>query len=191
MTDDGSVLPQGDIDAIFKQATGKDIVPPPPETKSVAPNNPPQPMVSPPVPETAPAPKAEPVAPSTPPVQTSPSAPSDDVLKKIQATLADLSQRIAKVEMDVTRFAQEDRAMPDVSVPVQRLSQKLAIVAKEVRRINGRTEGITRGLKNTPDYGIRNDFICEACGAHGFMAVPMRCTGCGTEGWWGWWPKKQ
>ncbi len=217
MSGDGSVLPQNEIDSLFKQATGKDIAPPPAATPA-APSAAPQPVASPVVPDTGPPQNVEPAAPKAIPVSLPPPAPSvnpappppppvpdaapapvsapspapsDDILKKIQANVADLTRRMAKVEVEISMLDQEEEVMPDLSIPVQRLSRRLDTVVKELQKVNSRTDGISRGLKGTPDYAIRDDFACESCGSRGFVAIPMRCTDCGSEGWWGWWPKKQ
>ncbi|MEE9399477.1 MAG: hypothetical protein V3V23_04335 [Dehalococcoidales bacterium] len=225
MSADGSVLPQNEIDSLFKQATGKDIASPP-----AAPSAAPQPVASPVVPDTGPpqnveaaAPKTIPVSPPPPalsvnqapppppapsmnptptppppvpdaapaPVSAPSPAPSEDILKKIQADVADLTRRMAKVEVEVSMLDREEEVTPDLSMPVQRLSRRLDTVVKELQKVNSRTDGISKGLKGTPDYASRDDFACESCGSRGFVAIPMRCTDCGSEGWWGWWPKKQ
>lgn len=186
MSDDGSVLPQTDIDAIFKQATGKSIAPPPiaePAPSDISPAS-----ASPVTPSTSPPQRTEPAAPT---VQTASPEPPDDTLMTIQATIADLVQRITTVETSVSRISHQERGVPDVSVPVQRLSQRLEAVVKDLQKVNGQVAGVLRGLGGTPGYGIRNSFTCESCGSHGLLAIPMKCTTCGNEGWWGWWPKEK
>ncbi len=190
INDTGSVLPQATIDALFKQATGKDIAQPP-EAKPTAPSATSQPPVSPVTPSTRPPQRAEPVAPSATPVQTPAPVPSDEVLKTLQATMTDLAQRITKVETSINRLSQKETEVPDASVPVQRLSQRLEAVVKDLQQVNSQVGRVLKGLEGTPDYGVRNSFTCESCGSHGFVAIPMRCTKCDGEGWWGWWPKKE
>ena len=188
--DAGSVLPQATIDALFKQATGNDIAPPP-EAKPTAPSVTPRPLAAPVTPSAGPTQRAEPVAPKATPVQTPSPVPSDEVLKTLQATVTDLTQRITKVETSINRLGQKEREVPDVSVVIQRLSHRLGAVVKDLQKVDNQVERVLRGLDGTPDYGMRNDFTCESCGSHGFIAIPMRCTSCGGEGWWGWWPKKK
>ncbi len=100
MSDGGSVLPQAEIDALFKQATGKSISPPP-VGEAGASGETPRPPASPATPSTKPSQEAEPATPSSP-VQTAAPTPSDDVLKTIQATLDDLAQRMTKVETNIS-----------------------------------------------------------------------------------------
>ncbi len=103
MSDGGSVLPQAEIDALFKQATGKSIVPPPVDEASssgAAPSSP----IRPAAPSTKAPQEVAPAVPSSSPplVQTAAPAPSDELLKTIQATLNDLAQRMTKVETNIS-----------------------------------------------------------------------------------------
>lgn len=179
MNDEGSVLPQNDIDALFKQATGKDI--------ASAPSSTPQPATSPPSSSAEPLQREEPAAPSVTPAPT----PSGNALKNIEATVADLAGRITKLEADISRFSRNGKGSADFSLPVRRLSQKLGVVANGVRKVNSQVVRIQRGLKGTPGYSLRSGFTCESCGSQSFVAIPMRCTSCGSEGWWGWWPREE
>ena len=36
----------------------------------------------------------------------------------------------------------------------------------------------------------RYEFICEGCGSKGWIATHIKCTECGRETWWGWWPER-
>ncbi len=178
MSDGGSVLPQAEIDALFKQATGKSISPPSGAEASAS--------------GKASYPSASPAEPSPGrPVQTAAPTPSDDVLKTIQATLDDLVQRMTKVETNISRLSQKEEKAADVRLPVQKLSQRLETVVKNLRKVDSQVSGVLRGLEGTPGYSIRSDFTCQSCGSHDFIAIPMRCTKCGSDGWWGWWPNEK
>ncbi len=190
MSDGGSVLPQAEIDALFKQATGKSIASPSVGEASTS-GEAPRPPTSPAEPSTKPPQEAEPALPNSIPVQTAAPAPSDDVLETIQATLDDLAQRMTRAETNISRLSQQGGGAPDVSASVQRLSQRLETVVKNLQKVNSQVDGVSKGLEGTPGYNIRNDFACKSCGSHGFIALPMRCTKCGEEGWWGWWPKEK
>jgi len=40
-----------------------------------------------------------------------------------------------------------------------------------------------------PLAGLRYQFKCD-CGAKGHIAAAVKCTACGKEVWWGWWPEE-
>jgi hypothetical protein len=148
MSDDGSVLPQAEIDSLFKQATGQDIAPPP-TAEPAAPNSAPRPAASPVTPSTRPPQKVEPAAPTATPLPTPAPAPSDEVLKTIQATVADLAQRVARLETSIGSLSQKQREVPDLSVTIQRLSQRLEAVVKDLQKVNSQVAGVLRGLEGT------------------------------------------
>ncbi len=229
MSEGGSVLPQAEIDAIFKQATGGSISPPsgakakvssgasppPPSPPTptpapveaaappapdpapveaaapAVPNPPPVQAAAPPVPDPVPVQAVAPPAPASPPVQPAAPSVSDDLLRAIQASLDELVERMAEVEANVGRLNQREGGTSGVNASVQRLSQRLETVVRNLQKVNGQVGGVLSGLERTPGYNIRDDFTCQSCGSHGFVALPMRCTGCGEEGWWGWWPKEK
>ncbi len=208
MSDGGSVLPQAEIDALFKQATGISISPPaidnpPGDEASVPPANsaPPTDELSQqreaPPPGSPPPKQAEPeatspaTAQSAAPVASSPSTPSTDSLREIGAVLDDLARRLGKVESSINQLNRKEWDAPDVSAPIKKISQKVTALDQNLQKVNGQVNRVMKGLKGTPGYGIRNDFSCTSCGSDGLIAIPMRCTKCGEEGWWGWWPKEK
>lgn len=186
---DGSVLPQNEIDALFKQATGKSIVPASTAVAPVVTSGTPEPVVSRPVAPVARSPQSRAATPPRAASERSLSpALGDGILKEIQASIADLAQRMSEVE---TNISQKNMETPDVSVNVQQISRRVETIVKDLQKTNIQVRGIMSGLEGTPDYNARRSFACESCGHSSFVAIPMRCTRCGSEGWWGWWPKEK
>ena len=60
----------------------------------------------------------------------------------------------------------------------------------QVLQLKEALKKITTNLKGTPGYGVRQSFNCEKCSDEGHVAVMYRCTKCGHERWYGWWPDK-
>ena len=177
MSDNGSVLAQSEIDNLFKKATGKNIASPPAAKPATSTTTSPPPT---PTPTSAPAPAPAPTL-----------APAPEILKSLETAVTNLAQRITKVETTISEFNEEKRQTTDVGVITRQLSQRLEAVVKDLQRVNSHDSGILSGLEGTPDYNIRNNFTCESCGVHGSVAIPIKCTRCGGEGWWGWWPEKE
>lgn len=189
MSEDGSVLPQSEIDALFKQATGKGIAPS--ASHSAAPSSTLKPQVNPVRPSISPQKTPRPATPSAIPSRPAAPRPSSEEIKALQATVAGLVQRMAKVEMPVRSRGQEEGKSPEVSIIVQQLSQRLEAMGRDLQKVSRRVTGITRGVADAPENGIHNGFVCQSCNAHGLVAIPIRCTVCGEESWWGWWPKEE
>ena len=190
MSDDGNVLPQAEIDALFKQATGR---------KLVAPEAPEQVNLS-PVPsgnQPKESPKAKVASPETTDPQSSTSfkadsskSPGTEKLDELMAALGKLTRRIENLEENISTLSQSKPDTTDNSDLERRLLQKIKNEEINLHKVNKRVNNILIRLKKTPGYGVRDNYTCKSCGSHGFMAIPMQCSNCGTQGWLGWWPEK-
>ena len=187
MSSDGNVLPQAEIDAIFKQATGRSIAAAPEEETA-----PPADVLSPPVNSAGKPPaasvKPEPEEPDSRPVKAQAPVPADGSLHQLQSTLDRLANRIEKIEAAIERLEQMEEKVAGVDDNVQQLSRELNAEVIKFKGINNRVKRMDKGLDGTPGYGARTDFTCDSCGSRGLIAIPMKCTNCGKEGWWGWRP---
>ena len=126
-------------------------------------------------------------------------------LQTIEATLATLVQmerneediddildRLRKIEETTNIDAILER-LEDIQATTSKPSlvkEDLNVVEAEMAKLSGRIEAITATLKDSIGYGIHRDFACRSCGAKGNVAITIRCTHCGKEGWMGWWPEK-
>jgi hypothetical protein len=68
----------------------------------------------------------------------------------------------------------------------QRLESRVEIL----ETISAGLQDIEARLDGTPALGLRQRFKCD-CGASGLVALHVRCTKCGRESYWGWWPEKE
>ncbi|MBN2238700.1 MAG: hypothetical protein JW712_02915 [Dehalococcoidales bacterium] len=186
MSDAGNILPQAEIDALFKQATGRNLsAPPEVEAAKIV------------VAQETPKPPAEPVQKQQKePVISRPAAPqppSTDTaeIDRILDVLSSLTKRIESIERNISELSQENASTPDISNTVSTLSRKINNESVNIKKINEQLTKITKALKGTPGYNARDTFVCSNCGSHGYLAVPMKCSNCGTEGMWGWYPQRK
>ncbi len=239
MDNNNSLLSQEEVDALFKQATGKTVERSlaPAVEQPAAPAQVVEPLPADPAPRQQPlasikasppadepaitikAPAAKPgVTINAPPVKPaasrsaapfvlkgpSPSPPLRPPLERqsvpgfsgtplpvdledITDSLVGISQRLSSLENRLERL---ERIRPQAAVqPAPALQEKVHRLAQQVRMLTSQMETIESGLKNTPDYNLRADFVCESCGAEGAITSRHRCSKCGREGWWGWWPR--
>ena len=56
--------------------------------------------------------------------------------------------------------------------------------------LSAKLEDIESRLDGTPTLGLKHRFKCD-CGTSGFVALHIKCTKCGRETYWGWWPEKE
>ena len=178
MSSTGNILPQAEIDAIVEQAEGK-VNQTFPETGSASPAA----ASAPPVQNTAPVVASGNAAPPAQP------QPNIDILNSVMAALENLSKRIENLEVNLSVLSGQKIEIPDFSGTINGLSKQVRHDAMSLTKINEQLSRMTKNLKGTPGYGAREHFVCSTCGAHGNLAVPMKCTRCGTEGWWGWYPE--
>jgi rubrerythrin len=111
------------------------------------------------------------------------SQPANDVLvKHLEDMVSDLTIRLAKTE---NRLAQLEQGKLS-----QQAGQNKAY-SKELARLDSCMEKMRAKMEATPGYNARNLFTCPSCGTTGQLSIPVKCTHCGEEGWWGWWPREK
>jgi hypothetical protein len=49
--------------------------------------------------------------------------------------------------------------------------------------------GLASQLQRSFGISAQHSFACSSCGTHGHVAAKVRCTSCGNDALWGWWPK--
>lgn len=202
MSEDGSVLAQAEIDALFRQATGTNIVRPAAAAPVVtAPVVMPPPVSPPPVAHAKPAPvvtqvKTQDAAPEPPRVKVlnEHRAPARVDTGEIETFIAEQQDQL---DVLVLKVAKLEAALNAVSHSISRTSSKQPGVApaqlnelhSTLRKVVKQQANIQKGLDGTPAYNLADEFTCSECGSHGHLSIPVTCTACNTEGWWGWWPK--
>lgn len=188
MGNEESGLPQAVIDDMFnKQATGKDAALPE-ASAAFVPDGIRRMAAKGGATATQPRPEREPKIPDTAAASPPHHALDDSALETIRQTMADLTQRTVELADHLHRLEQKQNDAADFGAAILQLEEKLEAAARHLRDMEGRVTTVYRKLQDTPSYGVRSDFTCESCGAHGLTAIPLRCTSCGKEGWWGWWP---
>jgi|GEM_PF-1710643 len=138
--------------------------------------------------EPAGAAKAGP-APSTP--SEVPQSPQASVeLEAVQSTMADLAQRLAKVEAAVGAFDQMQKTVTEANAILRKQPRDFQSVIDELQQVRAQVEEMAGKLRSTPTYDIAETFQCNSCDSKGLVAIQVKCTECGREKWWGWWPNE-
>ncbi len=117
-----------------------------------------------------------------------PKAAPDDTVRQLQALVNTLTKRLIEAEKRIVQLEKQNKAL-SAKINTSSSANVTAIV-KEVKRLGGQVKNITANLDATPGYNAHNTFVCTSCGSKGKVAVPMRCTECGREGWKGWFRKR-
>jgi hypothetical protein len=111
-------------------------------------------------------------------------------------------QRIERLERAINAPSnKKDHDQTDVPDPVVRLEKlegspvsneslvdDVRDLKEQLAKLTSHVKAMSVRLRDTPAYGLHTHFTCRSCGASGNVAVIVKCTQCGEEGWQGWWP---
>jgi len=100
-----------------------------------------------------------------------------------------LTKQLGQITGALKRLDAVEKKLGDLTAKVEN-NRESAQTAQRVQKLNDELKKIPVNLKGTPGYGIKHTFDCEKCSDHGHVAVMFRCTNCGHERWYGWWPEK-
>lgn len=145
----------------------------------------PEPVAPPPAPSPAPPPTSVLTPEPAPPAPTPALAPAQPTPAAAMATTLDnealngLTERVGRLEA----------ALAESNNNMRQIRQEFQTFATQVQLIGSRMEGVLDNLKSTLGYRAQKTFTCTSCDADGDVAAKVKCTGCGKENWWGWWPQ--
>lgn len=106
-------------------------------------------------------------------------------------SVAEIVARLDKLEETVRRLEQLEARVERLSAFSGRGGQNTLPVQDDIiQDLKTRIAELEGNLKAIPLYGLRKTFKCDSCGAGSYVAALIKCTTCGKERWWGWWPKK-
>jgi uncharacterized phage infection (PIP) family protein YhgE len=203
---DEKVLSQADVDALVA------LVPDAPRAASVAaaPEPAPAPTPEPPPPPVVtinrPAPVEKPVvhaaAPEPGRVNTaaphgsSVSAVSLGEMLMLKKQVEDLNRQISKLSSNTQRLDDLEEKISQLSTTVQKTSRNPPPSTEKIAVIESRMDDLIQQVYQQQDQlahrrELRDDFVCEKCENKGTMAILTKCTSCGQERWFGWWPRKK
>jgi hypothetical protein len=199
------LLSQADVDALIA---------------SLSKNDPPKPAAPAPVAAPKPAPAAKPaaVAPAAPKAAASatvpvnapkpapaatanrPAAPipvsspvrndaSAGDINSLNAKISDLTRQVNSMSTAMKRLELMEKKMAEMEA--KNAKSNPALTDQKIQQLTDELKKIIGNLKGTPGYGVKDNFTCEKCEDHGHVAVQFRCTSCGHERWYGWWPEKK
>ena len=179
MGNDGEkVLSQADVDALVA------LVPDAPRAAA--------PPVSPkPVPAEKPQPAAaEPVR-SSVSVHESPAAhtiPSSEIIA-LQKTVADLTRQVSKFADTAQRIDLLEEKTAQLAQIMQHSEHNDRPSGEQLAEIQAQLSDLSGRLHESHD--LRENFECQHCQSKGTVAFLTKCTACGQERWFGWWPRKK
>ena len=144
--------------------------------------------------EPLPPPAAAPMPP--PPVDAAPQTPQAVVQSELNAEgtqlmLNKMMERMETIGAAIERIGQLENAAIESNAAIRQIRQDMQDMANQVQLVGSKIDGILSNLKATIGYRAQKTFTCSSCKTSGNVATRVRCTQCGEENWWGWWPQKK
>ena len=175
--DDEKVLSQADVDALVA------LVPEAPRTEPTA--------TATAVSEDKPLQSAtsEPVRTSATDHEPPSSSCSSTEVIALQKTLADLTRQVSKLANTVQRLDFLEEKTGELAKMIQQSPYSIRFSEKQIAAIDDKVEELSHNLKKR--HELRENFQCEHCDSKGTVAFFTKCTSCGQERWFGWWPRKK
>ena len=126
------------------------------------------------------------------PAELAGNASSAKDLGPILSAVANITERLEKIEGVADKVSQLEKAVSQMSATASGpKGQSPQQTVEQLQALSNRVEEVWGYLKDTLGYRAKQTFTCGSCGQQGTVATPIKCTKCGKQNWWGWWPKKK
>lgn len=165
------ILSQEEIDAMLSGGAGGTKSAPASEEPAAAP---------PPIVKQVPA-SPQPATPQ--PAATGPDPGTQMMLDKLAEKLEDFGAALERIN-------QLEKAIAETNSAIRQMRAEFQNFGGQTQLINSKVDGILANLKTTLGYRAQKTFTCNSCRTKGQVAAKVKCTVCGQENWWGWWPGK-
>lgn len=174
-------LSQSDIDNLVSRLSASEPAAPKATATAAADTAPPRGATAPPT-------AASPSKGAPPPPGPPPQAAAVD--ERTEERLAELAQRLVKVEASLARLDRLEKLIAEAGNTSQLSHRQIQVVVNRVQELNEELKAMSTKLQGTLGYDVYHTFTCDKCGSQGLVAVLFKCTKCTRQSWRGWWPRK-
>jgi hypothetical protein len=105
----------------------------------------------------------------------------------LQNNLADLFKRVNKLNEANQRLVVLEEKVEHLAKMMRLQSDHMQPLEQRITEISTRFREYSHFQKIRPE--LRDDFQCDECQSKANMAFLVKCTTCGKEEWFGWWPE--
>lgn len=137
------------------------------------------------------APAAKPAAVASVPGPPRMTVPATPAAVRADRLSAELQQRLEDLEAEVKKAAGLEADLIEARAAIARLQQGMQALTTHLQAVTGQLQAVSDNLQGTPGYSLQKTFTCGSCHNTGFVATLIRCTACGKESWWGYWPPQK
>ncbi|NQT71316.1 MAG: hypothetical protein HQ553_00930 [Chloroflexi bacterium] len=98
-------------------------------------------------------------------------------------------EKIPQLEKQLaTKIPELERELATMNASITELSAQLQTALNEMKETARKINDAMQGTKGTWGYDIHRTYECQHCGSKGNVVGLVKCSECGDEDWWGWWP---
>ena len=108
----------------------------------------------------------------------------------LQDLLNELTRRLEQAEAATKRIDALEKRTANLNSIIEKLTENYQVIVQHLQSSGSHIRALEDNSQATPGYGLRKLFQCNQCDSRGNVASRIKCTTCGNEHWWGWWPKK-
>jgi hypothetical protein len=113
----------------------------------------------------------------------------NETISALNTKVAELTKQLNNLGAALKRMEMLEKKVSEMEAKAAKNNPATADL--KIQQLTDEMRKIVVNLKGTPGYGAKNTFTCEKCDDQGHVAVQYRCTKCGKERWYGWWPEKK
>lgn len=98
-------------------------------------------------------------------------------------------EKIPQLERQLTtKIPELERELAAMSASIGELSTQVQTALNQMKETTKKINDDMQGIKGTWGYDIHRTYECQHCGSKGNVVGLVKCSECGDEDWWGWWP---
>lgn len=113
----------------------------------------------------------------------------DGAIAFVKSRLAELTDRLHVLETSRRESDQREASSLQINDTLAQMQQSIRMLLEQVHGLAKSVKEIESNLEATPGYHAHKTFTCASCHSTGLTAIRARCTQCGKEFWWGWYPE--
>jgi uncharacterized coiled-coil protein SlyX len=107
----------------------------------------------------------------------------------LQKTVADLTRQVSKLANTAQRIDLLEERTSQLAQLIQHQAHNVPPAEEQIAEIQAQLRDLSRHLNERPE--LREVFECRHCKSKGTVAFLTKCTACGRERWFGWWPRQK
>ena len=107
---------------------------------------------------------------------------------QFQASLTALNSRFDGLQAAMIRIDALEQTLSGLSDLITKGVPGSKTVNADMKRLAAQVDRLSQELRHSFGVSAKHGYSCDSCGHLGEVAAHVKCTHCGKDGLWGWWP---